>query len=115
MSINETPPSPANNGVQNADATAPALAMAASELGEQAAAERIAARTQQSLRQAVDKIACTAAAAAESLCQSSEKLHLAQQRLLDDCRIQVRKKPIESILVAAVAGYLLSQLFRQKR
>ncbi|WP_394781215.1 hypothetical protein [Undibacterium sp.] len=128
MATNDNLPFPTSTSIKNADITSPvtaaadkiasaipATAAAAKDLLDKpvAAAERIVTGTQQTMRQTVDRLADTAANALESLHCTSEKFHVAQQRLLDDCRTQVRKKPMESIAVAAAAGYLLSLLFRR--
>ncbi|MFZ6647385.1 hypothetical protein ACO0LO_16795 [Undibacterium sp. TJN25] len=129
MAINDNLPFPTSASIQNGDVTTsataaadkiasaiPATAAAAKELLDKpvAVAERLVTGTQQTMRQTVDKLADTAASALESLHCTSEKFHVAQQQLLDDCRTQVRKKPVESIVVAAVAGYLLSLLFQRR-
>ncbi|GGC76099.1 hypothetical protein [Undibacterium terreum] len=124
MSINDNSPFPsssdanktsiADKAISAVDTAVDSAKTAVASIDAPAIAERAAEVTQKTVKQAIDKLACTASSALESVHHTSEKFHLAQQRLLDDCRVQVRRKPMESILVAAAAGYLLSQIFQRK-
>ena len=65
--------------------------------------------------QAVEKLMSVASATAETVAQKSEQLMDAQERLVEDCRVYVRQKPVTSVAIAAAVGYLMSRLMRAKR
>jgi ElaB/YqjD/DUF883 family membrane-anchored ribosome-binding protein len=76
----------------------------------QPAVERLAAGAHQT----VDKLASAAGTAAQVMGEKSEKIKLAQERLLEDCRGYVRENPIASVGIALAAGYLLSRLISSR-
>jgi ElaB/YqjD/DUF883 family membrane-anchored ribosome-binding protein len=97
------------------DATERARAAAHSTVDQvadaaQPAVERLAAGAHQT----VDKLAGAAQTAAQMIGQKGEKMKLAQERLLEDCRGYVRENPITSVGIALAAGYLLSRLISSR-
>lgn len=64
--------------------------------------------------QAVDKIAGAATTAAESLVVKTEQLKNAHARMTEECRVYVRANPLAAVGVAALAGFVLSRLFRSR-
>jgi ElaB/YqjD/DUF883 family membrane-anchored ribosome-binding protein len=65
--------------------------------------------------QAVEKLMSVANATADTVSQKSEQLMDAQERLVEDCRVYVRQKPVTSVAIAVGIGYLLSRLMGSKR
>ena len=72
--------------------------------------ERIASGAQV----AVEKIVKAAAQATTILGAKSEQLSDIQDRLVEDCRLYVRAKPVTALGVAVVAGFILARLFNCK-
>lgn len=72
--------------------------------------ERIA----QGAHQAVEKLAGVATQATRQWGTKSEQFKTAQQKLTEDCRVQVREKPVAALAIAAGIGFLLSRLFRSR-
>ena len=64
--------------------------------------------------QAVDRLAGAATQAADTLDVRGGQLKDAQSRFAENCRLQVREKPITSIGIAVAAGFLLNWLLRRR-
>jgi len=71
-------------------------------------------RVAQGAHQAVDKLAEVATQATYRWGAKSEQLKGAQQKWADECRVQVREKPVTSLAIAAGVGFLLSRLMRRR-
>ena len=67
-----------------------------------------------SAHQAVEKMMHVASATADTVAHRSEQLMDAQERLVEDCRVYVRQKPITSVALAVGIGYLLSRLIAKR-
>lgn len=63
---------------------------------------------------AVDRFAGAANQAADTLDLKGGQVRDAQSRFTENCRVQVREKPITSIGVAVAAGFLLSWLLSRR-
>ena len=80
-------------------------------IGKMAAAAHPAVeRMTAGAHQAVEKLMTVASATADTVSKKSEQLMDAQERLVEDCRVYVRQKPVTALVVAAGIGYLLSRL-----
>ena len=64
--------------------------------------------------QSVDRLAGTATQAAMAFRTTGGQLLDAQSRLAENCRVQVREKPMTSIGIAVAAGFLLSWLLGRR-
>ncbi|MEO7030812.1 MAG: hypothetical protein ABI351_01700 [Herbaspirillum sp.] len=71
--------------------------------------ERIA----QGAHEAVEKLASVATQATQQWGVKTEQIKTAQQKLTDECRAQVREKPVAALAIAAGIGFLISRLFRR--
>ncbi|MFZ6713204.1 hypothetical protein [Undibacterium sp. TC9W] len=65
--------------------------------------------------QAAGKLASGANQALSKLADHSEKLYINQVKLLDACRIQVRRQPMTMLGLAVATVVALGVLFRQSR
>jgi ElaB/YqjD/DUF883 family membrane-anchored ribosome-binding protein len=64
-----------------------------------------------SAHQAVDRLADAATTAAESWTVKTEQLKDAHARWTEETRVYVRSKPLASVGLAVLAGFILSRLF----
>ncbi len=64
--------------------------------------------------QAASKLASGASQAVTKLGEHSEKLYTSQVKLLDTCRVQVRKQPMTMLGVAVATVVALGVLFRRQ-
>lgn len=64
--------------------------------------------------QAASKLASGASQALTKLGEHSEKLYTSQVKLLDTCRVQVRKQPMTMLGVAVATVVALGVLFRRQ-
>jgi ElaB/YqjD/DUF883 family membrane-anchored ribosome-binding protein len=70
-------------------------------------------RAKSSAHQAVDRIADSASQAAERIGVKADQMKEWQQMLIQDCSQYVREKPLQSLGIAVVSGFILSRvLFR---
>src|SRR5690349_12221681 len=70
-------------------------------------------RAKSSVHQAVDRIADSASQAAERLGVKADQVKEWQQTLLQNCSQYVQEKPLQSLGIAVVSGFVLSRvLFR---
>lgn len=68
----------------------------------------------ESAHQTVDKLAGVAGRAADTFDVKAEKIKDAQNRLVENCRTQIRENPIATIGAAVAAGFLLSWMLKQR-
>lgn len=99
-----------DHGVDQANAAAQDTINKASDAARPAV-ERLTAGA----HQAVEKLMSVASATADTVSLKSGQLMDAQERLVEDCRVYVRQKPVTSVAIAAAVGYLMSRLMRAKR
>jgi ElaB/YqjD/DUF883 family membrane-anchored ribosome-binding protein len=64
-------------------------------------------------QEAADHLAGVADQAVVALRSAERKLYRSQARLADDCRAQVRSKPLQAIGIAAAVGLVLGWLIRR--
>ena len=64
--------------------------------------------------QSVDRIAGTATQAAQAFSTTGGQLLDAQSRFTENCRLQIREKPMTSLGIAVAAGFLLSWLLGRR-
>lgn len=64
--------------------------------------------------QAASKLNASASQAVAKLCEHSEKLYVSQAKLLDTCRVQVRKQPMTILGVAIATVVALGVLFHRQ-
>jgi ElaB/YqjD/DUF883 family membrane-anchored ribosome-binding protein len=62
--------------------------------------------------QTVDKLSGAATAAAGTIGQRTEQISAASAQLMDGCRTYVQANPLKAVGIAAVAGIILSRLFK---
>ena len=65
--------------------------------------------------QAVEKMMSVASATADTVSQKSGQLMDAQERLVEDCRVYVRQKPVTAVAIAVGIGYLLTRVMGSRR
>jgi ElaB/YqjD/DUF883 family membrane-anchored ribosome-binding protein len=108
-SMNPSPSGAERSGIQ--DAAERASAAAHSTVDQVAGAARPAIdRLAAGAHQTVDKLAGAASTAARVAEEKSEKMKLAQERLLEDCRGYVRDNPMTALGIAVAVGFVLSRL-----
>ena len=64
--------------------------------------------------QASSRLNASANEAVTKLCEQSEKLYVSQVKLLDSCRVQVRKQPMTILGVAIATVVALGVLFHRQ-
>ncbi|OLC68797.1 MAG: DUF883 domain-containing protein [Betaproteobacteria bacterium 13_1_40CM_4_64_4] len=69
-------------------------------------------RAARAAHETVDKVAQTAAPAADWLNQSAEQLKAQQQQMVEGCRSYIRDRPLVATGIALFAGYLVGRLIR---
>ena len=76
--------------------------------------DNAASNVHKAFDKAADGIADATTRAAQALEEKAGQLKVAQSRLADRCRTQVRDQPITSIGVAVAVGFLLSWLLSRR-
>ena len=76
--------------------------------------DNAASNVHKAFDKAADGLADATTSAAQALEEKAGQLKVAQARLAESCRTQVREQPITAIGIAVAAGFLLSWLLSRR-
>ena len=76
--------------------------------------DHAASSVQKGIHRAADQVSGAAAQAVEALGEKAVQLRDAQSRLTENCRTQVRDRPITAVGIAIAAGFLLSWVLSRR-
>lgn len=104
-----------SNGAFSRQASEAAAGMHSAINSTTAAAKPAAEQLKATAHQATDRVLAGASKAASALEQQGKKWKENQAKITENCRAQLREKPMSSLGIAVAAGFLLAFLFKRSK